>query len=45
MEENSKIATGQEDEYITGCLLGYSYFRKILSDDNGLWSYKKIKKR
>ena len=27
--ENSKIATGQGDAYITGCLLDYTYFRDI----------------
>ena len=27
-ENISKIATGQEDDYITGCLLDYSYFKE-----------------
>ena len=25
-----KIATGQEDDYMTGCLLDYNYFKKTL---------------
>ena len=24
----TKIATGQDDDYTTGCLLGYPYFKK-----------------
>ena len=27
-ENISKIATGQEDDYTTGCLLDYSYFKE-----------------
>ena len=27
-ENIRKIATGQEDDYTTGCLLGYSYFKE-----------------
>ena len=23
-----KLSTGQEDDYTTGCLLGYTYFKK-----------------
>ena len=26
-ENIRKIATGQGDDYVTGCLLGYSYFK------------------
>ena len=26
-ENIRKISTGQEDDYTTGCLLGYSYFK------------------
>ena len=27
--ENRKIATGRGDDYMTGCLLDYSYLKKI----------------
>lgn len=27
-ESTGKIATGQEDDYITGCLIGYQYFKE-----------------
>ena len=26
--ENRKVATGQGDDYTTGCLLGYHYFKE-----------------
>ena len=29
-ENIRKIATGQRDNYTTGCLLYYSYFKKIV---------------
>ena len=29
-----KLATGQGDDYTTGCLLDYDYFKKILQDDS-----------
>ena len=27
-ENIRKVATGQRDDYTTGCLLGYNYFKK-----------------
>ena len=27
-DNNQKIATGQEDDYATGCLLDYPYFKE-----------------
>ena len=27
-ENNSKIITGQGDDYASGCLLAYTYFKK-----------------
>ena len=32
-ENIRKIATGKGDGYTTGCLLGYSYFKKKLQND------------
>ena len=29
MKTSEKIATGQGDDYTTGCLLDYPYFKKI----------------
>ena len=32
-ENIRKISTGQGDDYGTGCLLDYTYFKKILQKD------------
>ena len=32
-ENIRKIATGQGDDYTTGCLLDYIYFKKLLQND------------
>ena len=29
-----KVATGQGDDYTTGCLLDYTYFKKLLQNDS-----------
>ena len=33
-ESIQKIATGQGDDYTTGCLLDYNFFEKLLQDDS-----------
>ena len=41
METSKKVATGQLDDYTTGCLLDQTYFEyyyKMIAIDNRCWS-------